>query len=99
VKLDVYRACSRTEKRDVLQVFWRRDVEAPDRITRAALQYGPWAVLCCAILALEPLPVLALSLGRVDALAVVSCVLEVAIVLSLWWATVRFAALRRLAAG
>jgi hypothetical protein len=95
VKLDVYRSCSRDEKRRVLEVFWRRDVDASDRVTHAARQYGPWAVLCCAVLALEPLPVLALSIGRVEPLVVASAVVEAVCVLSLWLATVRAAALRR----
>ena len=67
--LDVYRSCSRSEKREVLEVFWRRDVVASERITDAALQYGPWALLCCVVLAAEPIPVLALSVGRSNALA------------------------------
>jgi len=99
VGLDVYRSCTRAEKRDVLKVFWRRDVDASDRITTAALQYGPWAVLCCTLLALEPIPVLALSLGRVDGLVAAAVVVEVVVVLSLWWAAVRLASLRRLTTG
>jgi hypothetical protein len=99
MSLDVYRSCTRVEKRDVLHFFWRRQVDAPDRVRQAALQYGPWAVLCCAILALEPIPVLVLSIGRVPALVVVAVVIEVVIVASLWWATVRVVALRRQSTG
>ncbi len=95
VNLDVYRSCTRTEKRQVLEVFWRRDVVASERITEAALQYGPWAVLCCVVLAAEPIPVLALSLGRVEVLAWTAIVVEVVMVASVWWAAVRCHALAR----
>ena len=95
MRLDVYRSCSRTEKREVLEVFWRRGVDGSDRIVLAAKQYGPWAVLCCAILALEPIPVLALSLGRAPWVLVLAVVVEALLVLSVWWASVRFASLRR----
>src|SRR5271169_6328276 len=95
--LDVYRSCSRSEKREVLEVFWRRDVVAPERITDAALQYGPWALLCCVVLAAEPIPVLALSLGRSDALAWTAAVVEAVLLLSVWWAAARYSSLRRAA--
>ena len=95
VKLDVYRSCSWSEKRRVLEVFWRRDVVASERITDAALQYGPWALLCCVVLAVEPIPVLALSAGRVDALAWVAAAVEAITLLALWWAAVRCSSLRR----
>jgi hypothetical protein len=93
--LDVYRSCSRSEKREVLEVFWRRDVVASERITDAALQYGPWALLCCVVLAVEPIPVLALSVGRSDALAWAAALVEAVVLLSLWWAAVRCTSLRR----
>jgi hypothetical protein len=95
VKLDLYRSCSRAEKRQVLEVFWRRDVVASDRITSAALQYGPWAVLCCVVLALEPIPVLAFSVGHSHALLVAAGVVEVLVLVTLWWAAVRFTSLSR----
>jgi len=95
MSLDIYRSCSRSEKRDVLEAFWRREVDSPDRIMRAALQYGPWAVLCCLVLALEPIPVLALAVGRVDALVAAAVVVEAVVLASLWWATVRITTLRR----
>jgi hypothetical protein len=95
VRLDVYRSCSRSEKREVLEVFWRRDVAAPERITDAALEYGPWALLCCVVLAAEPIPVLALSIGRADALVWTAVVIEAILLVAVWWAAVRCTALRR----
>jgi hypothetical protein len=97
VLLDVYRSCSRSEKRQVLDVFWRRDVVASERITDAALQYGPWALLCCVVLAVEPIPVLAISLGRSDALAWTAAVVEAVLLLSVSWAALRCSSLRRAA--
>jgi hypothetical protein len=99
MSLGVYRSCSRSEKRDVLEAFWRRNVNAPDRILHAALEYGPWAVLCCVVLSLEPVPVLALSIGRVNALAVAAVAVESTLLVSLSWAVVRTTALRRQLVG
>jgi hypothetical protein len=99
VRLDVYRSCSRQEKRAVLEAYWRRDVQAPARITDAAVQYGPWAVLCCAILVLEPIPVLALSASHAPVVLGLFGLLEVLLVTSLWWSAVRLAAVRRLVAA
>jgi hypothetical protein len=95
VNLDVYRSCSWSEKRRVLEVFWRCDVVASDRITDAALQYGPWALLCCVVLALEPIPVLAIAIGRSDALAWTALVVEAVMLASVWWAAVRCNSLRK----
>lgn len=95
VNLDVYRSCSWSEKRQVLEVFWRRDVAASDRITIAALQYGPWALLCCVVLAIEPIPVLAIAIGRSDVLAVTAVALEAVLLASVWWAAARCSSLRR----
>jgi len=94
VKLDVYRSCSRSEKREVLHVYWHRDVEASSRIALAAQQYGPWAILCLVVLALELVPVIALSFGHVDVLGAVAVLLETLVVASLCWAIVRYQALR-----
>ena len=99
VKLDVYRSCSWAEKRRVLEVFWRSGVVAPERIRRAALEYGPWAVLCCLVLALEPLPVLVLSIGRSSALLWAAVGVEVLMMLSLGWAMARLNALQRTTPG
>jgi hypothetical protein len=79
----------------VLEVFWRRDVLGSERITDAALQYGPWAVLCCLVLAIEPLPVLVLSIGRSPALAWSALVLEILLLGALWLSMARFSSLRR----
>ena len=95
VKLDVYRSCSWAEKRRVLDVFWRSGVVAPEPIRSAALQYGPWAVLCCLVLALEPLPVLVISIGRSSALTWAAAGVEAVMVLSLAWAMARLNALQR----
>lgn len=95
MKLDVYRSCSWAEKRRVLEVFWRRDVLGSERITEAALQYGPWAVLCCLVLAIEPLPVLVLAIGRSPALAWSALAIEVLVVAALVLSLARFSSLRR----
>lgn len=93
--LNVYRRCKGAEKRRVLQVFWIRGVEAPARIEVAAAQYGLWAVACCIVLAIEPIPVIIVSLGHNGFIAGVAIAIELVLVLSAWWAAVRTRELRR----
>jgi len=94
MKLDVYRSCSRAEKREMLNVYWHRNVQASDRIGSAALQYGPWAIVCLVVLVLELIFVIALSFGSNQLVAFAATAAEVLVVLSLWWAVVRFAELK-----
>jgi hypothetical protein len=95
VALNVYRSCKSTEKRKVLQVFWIRGVEVPARIEVAAAQYGLWALACCIVLAIEPIPVIIVSLSHNGFLAGVAIAIELVLVLSAWWAAVRTRELRR----
>ena len=64
MKLDVYRSCTRKEKMEVLNIFWRRNIEASSRIREAALQYGPVAVACLIAIAAELALVIGVSLTR-----------------------------------
>jgi len=89
MKLDVYRSCSWKEKRQVLESFWRRGVEVPERIEVAAGQYGPWAVLCLAIVAVELVALGVFLIGHSPALAAVALALAGFDLWSLWWAAVR----------
>ncbi len=95
MKLDVYRSCSRQEKGLVLDAFWRANVKSSERIHLAAVQYGPYAVLCLLAVAVELAIIIGLSLSRVDVIGVVAIILEAVAVASLWWAMVRTRAVRR----
>ena len=53
MRLDHYRACSWREKRQVLDVFWRRDRPAPVAMVAAAYEYGWWAVASLTVIAVE----------------------------------------------
>jgi uncharacterized membrane protein len=94
VKLDVYRSCSRAEKRDVLTTFWHRGATGTAKIMKAALQYGPWAVLCLVVLALELVPVVVLGFRHAPVIAWIAVAMEVVVLLSLWLAVVRTSELR-----
>ncbi len=89
MKLDVYKSCSRAEKRDVLNVFWHTNVQSSSRIQRAAFEYGPYAVLCLVAVALELGLVIFVSISRALVVGWLAVLLEVVVVLSLWWAVVR----------
>lgn len=89
MKLDVYRSCSRREKRQVLEAFWHRDAEASSRIHQAAGQYGPYAVISLVAVALELLVVVLVSIDRATAIAALAIFFEVLDLVSLWWALVR----------
>jgi hypothetical protein len=95
VKLDVYRSCSRQEKGQVLDTFWRSHVKSSERIRLAAVQYGPYAVICLVAVALELAVIIGLSLSRADVIGIIAIVLEAVTVASLWWAVVRTRAVRR----
>jgi hypothetical protein len=90
MKLDVYRSCSRQEKQEVLNAFWHRNVEPSSRIHRAAHQYGPYAVLCLVMVALELALVIVATVQRAVVVGWIAIVIEGLVMLSLWWAVVRW---------
>jgi len=94
VKLDVYRSCSRHEKRQVLDAFWRTNARPTNRIHEAAAQYGPYAVLSLFAVATELLVVILVSFDRVLAIGIIAILLEAFVLWSLWWAVVRSRAIR-----
>jgi hypothetical protein len=95
MKLDVYRSCSRHEKRQVLEAFWHSHVESSVRIRDAAIQYGPYAVACLVAVAAELVVVIIASAHRAVVISWIAVLVEVVVVFSLWWAVVRSRALRR----
>jgi hypothetical protein len=95
MKLDVYRSCSRHEKRQVLETFWHAHVESSTRIRDAAVQYGPYAVACLVAVAAELVVVIVASAHRALVISWIAVVVEAVVVLSLWWAVVRSRALKR----
>jgi hypothetical protein len=95
MKLDVYRSCSRQEKGQALETFWRSHVKSSDRIHLAAVQYGPYAVICLVAVALELAVIIVLAMSRANVIGVIAILLEVVAVTSLWWAIVRTRAVRR----
>jgi hypothetical protein len=95
VKLDVYRSCSRKEKGQVLDTFWRSNVKSSERIHLAAVQYGPYAVICLVAVALELAVIIGLAMSRADVIGIIAIVLEIVALPSLWWALVRTRAVRR----
>jgi hypothetical protein len=94
MKLDVYRSCSRREKRQVLDAFWRTNTHPTSRIHEAAAQYGPYAVLSLVAVAAELLIVILVSIDRALVVGVIAIVLEVFVLWSLWLAISRFRAIR-----
>jgi hypothetical protein len=94
VRLDVYRSCSRQEKREVLEAFWRTSAHPSSRIHQAAYQYGPYAVLCLLAVAAELLVVILVSINRAVVIGVLAALIEAFVLSSLWWATVRYRAIR-----
>jgi hypothetical protein len=95
VKLDVYRSCSRQEKRQVLEAFWRTNARPTSRVHEAAAQYGPYAVLSLVTVAAELLVVILVSFDRLLVMGVVAMLLEAFVLWSIWWAAVRSRAIRQ----
>ena len=90
MKLDVYRSCSRQEKQEVLNAFWHRNVQPTSRIHQAAFQYGPYAVLCLVAVTLELALVIAVTINRALVVGSIAIALEGLVVLSLFWAVLRW---------
>ena len=94
MKLDVYQSCSRREKREVLDAFWRSHTQPTSRIHQAATQYGPYAVICLVAVALELALVIVVSIHRAFVVGWLAVLLEAVVLTSLWWAVVRCRALK-----
>lgn len=94
MKLDVYRRCTRREKMDVLNAFWRRHVEASPTILVAARQYGAYAVLCVAAIALELIVVIVAGFSHVVVVGWLALAVELFTLWSLGWSVVRYRTLR-----
>lgn len=94
MKLDAYRSCSRQEKRQVLDAFWRTNAHPSPRILEAASEYAPYALACLTTVALELLVVTIVSIHRAPIIAWLAIVLGAVDILSLWWAVVRFRAIK-----
>ncbi|HEV3267179.1 MAG TPA: hypothetical protein VGZ68_02130 [Acidimicrobiales bacterium] len=94
MKLDVYRSCTRQEKREVLERFWRTGGPSSARVEEATRQYGPFAVSSLVVVVLELALVIFVSLRRAPVVGWLAVAFEVIVMLSLWWSLVRFRAVR-----
>jgi len=79
----------------VLGAFWHTDTQPTPRIHEAAHQYGPYAVLCLIAMVAELAFVIYVTIGRAVVVGALAAMLEALVVLSLWWAVVRWRALAR----
>jgi hypothetical protein len=99
VNIDVYRSCTWKEKRDVLNVFWRRNVEASSRIGAAAVQYGYYAVICLVVVILELALILVVAVNHNSFVAGFTAAAEIFMIWSTWWAITRYRVLKSQFAG
>jgi hypothetical protein len=99
VNVDVYRSCSWREKRDVLNVFWRSDVEASSRLVQAAVQYGFYCIVCFVVVILELALILVVGLRHNAFVAGLAAASELFMFWSTWWAVKRYRVLRSLSAA
>jgi hypothetical protein len=94
VKIDVYRSCTWREKRDVLNVFWRTNIEASSRIVEASVQYGYYAIVCLVVVMAEVAFILGVALDRNAFVAAITVLAELFMVWSTWWAVKRYRVLK-----
>jgi hypothetical protein len=94
VNIDVYRSCSWREKRDVLNVFWRSDVEASSRLVKAAVQYGYYCLICLFVVILEVAVIFVVGLSRNTFVAGFAAASELFMFWSTWWAVKRYRILK-----
>jgi hypothetical protein len=94
VNIDAYRSCTWREKRDVLNVFWRTNVEVSSRVGEAAVQYGYYAIICLVIVLIELAVILGVALDRNALVAALSVLVELFTFWSTWWAAKRYRVLK-----
>jgi xanthine dehydrogenase iron-sulfur cluster and FAD-binding subunit A len=94
VKVDVYRSCTWKEKRDVLNGFWRTNVEVSSRVGEAAVQYGYYAIICLVVVIFELAVILGVALDRNAFVAALTVMAELFTFWSTWWAAKRYRALK-----
>jgi hypothetical protein len=94
VKLDVYRSCTFSEKREVLRVFWWRGSTSSAKIAEGARQYGVVAIPFLVAVALELAVLIAISLHRDYTIGWFAGALEVITLLSIWRAILSLVTLR-----
>lgn len=94
MKLDVYRSCSWKEKRDVLNVFWRTNVDASSRIVEASVQYDWYAIICLVVVMVEVAFILGVALDRNALIVALTVLAELFTIWSTWWAIKRFRVLK-----
>ena len=99
MNIDVYRSCSWREKRDVLNVFWRSDVEASPRLVEAAVQYGYYCVICLYVVILEVALIFVVGLSHNTFVAGLAAASELFMFWSTWWAVKRYRVLKSLSAA
>jgi hypothetical protein len=90
MNLDVYRGCSFKEKRDVLNAFWRSNVETTPRIREAAVQYGYYTLICLGVIVVELALILIVALNHGSFVAWLTAVGELFVLWSTWWARKRY---------
>lgn len=94
MNIDVYRSCTWREKRDVLNVFWRTNVEATSPIVEAAVQYGYYAVICLVVVMLEVAVIFAATINHHSFVAGFAAAAELFMIWSTWWAFKRYRVLK-----
>ena len=94
MNIDVYRGCTWKEKRDVLNVFWRRNVETTTRLGQAAVQYGYYALICLAVVIVELAVILVVVISHNSFVAGLTALAEIFMIWSTWWALMRFRRLK-----
>ncbi len=94
MKLNVYRGCTWREKREVLNVFWRTNVEASSNVVDAAVQYGYYCVICFFVVMAELALIIAVGLDHNTFIAGLAAACELFMIWSTWWAIKRYRSLR-----
>ena len=79
---------------EVLNAFWRRHAEASPMIREAARQYGAYAMLCVAAIALELVVVIVVGFSHAMVVGWLALAVEAFTLWSLWWSVLRYRTLR-----
>jgi hypothetical protein len=88
VGLSTYRSCTFAEKRAVLRTFWSHHRDDSDKVIDAAREYGPYALVMVAVIALELAVISAVLFSAGNSWAWPAVTATALAAVSTWWTRV-----------
>lgn len=94
MNLDHYRSCTWREKRQVLDVFWRTQSNPTERMVKAAIEYGYYAMICLEVVLAEIAIIAFVAIRHGSPFEWLALVVGLLVMFATWWAVARYRALK-----